>query len=99
MDIFTTQLTRVVPNKVEPSKLKVKNVTKESSLKAMDEEHEHLDEHEKNTVTHQHAEKQYQQHNAPDSTKEEDIEEQLEQVNRSMEGEEEIPKKHLDIFV
>ena len=32
MDIFTTQLTRVVPNKLQPSKLKVRALSKDEQI-------------------------------------------------------------------
>lgn len=63
MDIFTTQLTRVAPNKIKPDKLRVKGLAKDAKLKSLDAEHEHLDGHEGYIVTQQHAEKQFHSNN------------------------------------
>ena len=63
MDIFTTQLTRVAPNKIRPDKLKVKGLAKDAKLKSLDAEHEHLDGHEAYIVTQQHVERQFHSDN------------------------------------
>lgn len=63
MDIFTTQLTRVAPNKIKPDKLKVKGLAKDAKLQSLDEEHEHFDGHEAYIVTQQHAERQFHSDN------------------------------------
>ena len=60
MDIFTTQLTRVVPVKLKPEKLKVKGLTKDAKPSSLNSEHDHLDEHELNTMTQQHAQALFQ---------------------------------------
>ncbi|NMP31331.1 hypothetical protein HII17_07135 [Thalassotalea sp. M1531] len=94
MDIFTTQLTRVAPNRIRPNKLKVKSLAKEARSQSIDQEHDHLDEHEVNTVTHQHAEKQFSHH------KDEDIAEQKQSGSSEEIDDEDTEKpRHLDIFV
>lgn len=61
MDIFTTQLTRVVPARLKPTKLKVKGLAKDAKSRALDEEQDHLDGHERNTITQQYGQAHYQQ--------------------------------------
>ncbi len=61
MDIFTTQLTRVVPARLKPAKLKVKGLVKDAKSRALDEEQDHLDDHERNTITQQYGQAHYQQ--------------------------------------
>ena len=43
MDIFTTQLTRVVPVPIKQEKLKVKALLKEGATRGLDEELDHLE--------------------------------------------------------
>lgn len=45
MDIFTTQLTRVVPVKIQPSKLKVKALAKDAAASKLTEDDQHLEDH------------------------------------------------------
>ncbi|REL35187.1 hypothetical protein [Thalassotalea euphylliae] len=59
MDIFTTQLAKLAPNRLQPKKLKVNRLTKQSPSKNIDEEHEHLDAHDTTTTTYQHAKQQF----------------------------------------
>lgn len=59
MDIFTTQLTRVVPVVIKPEKLKVKSLAKDEKLGKLDQKHDQLDEHELTSVTQQSAQAQY----------------------------------------
>lgn len=96
MDIFTTQLTRVSPNRIRPASQKVKNVAKEADTQALEEEHDHLDHHEESTVTHQHAEQQFHQHNS--SHDGEEAIENKESAEKDHDTDDEEPH-HLDIFV
>lgn len=59
MDIFTTQLAKVAPNRLQPKKLKVNRLTKQTPSKNIDEEHDHLDNHDKTTSTFQHAQQHF----------------------------------------
>ncbi|REL26443.1 hypothetical protein DXX93_07520 [Thalassotalea euphylliae] len=59
MDIFTTQLAKLAPNRLQPKKLKVNRLTKQSPAKNIDEEREHLDAHDTTTTTFQHAKQQF----------------------------------------
>jgi len=93
VDIFTTQLTRVAPNRIRPEKLKVKSLAKDASSQSIEQEHDHLDGHEENTVTHQHAQKQFHEHH------EQSAKEDLQQLPDSNEEDDEDKPHHLDIFV
>tara|TARA_B110000467_G_C18308808_1_gene476559 strand:+ start:1514 stop:1843 length:330 start_codon:yes stop_codon:yes gene_type:complete len=46
MDIFTTQLTRVVPVPIKPASLKVKALLKDAASTKLKEDHDHLENHE-----------------------------------------------------
>jgi len=45
MDIFTTQLTRVVQTPIKPTSLKVKALLKEAATDKLKEDHDHLENH------------------------------------------------------
>ena len=45
MDIFTTQLTRVVPVPIKPTSLKVKALLKDAASPKLREDHDHLENH------------------------------------------------------
>jgi len=45
MDIFTTQLTRVVPVPIKPASLKVKALLKDAASPKLREDHDHLENH------------------------------------------------------
>ncbi len=45
MDIFTTQLTRVVPITVKPAQLKVKALVKEAAASKLSDDPDHLENH------------------------------------------------------
>jgi len=45
MDIFTTQLTRVVQVPIKPASLKVKALLKEAGTSKLKEDHDHLENH------------------------------------------------------
>lgn len=46
MDIFTTQLTRVVPVPIKPANLKVKALLKEAASSKLTQDSDHLENHE-----------------------------------------------------
>lgn len=46
MDIFTTQLTRVVPVPIKPTSLKVKALLKDAASTKLKEDHDHIENHE-----------------------------------------------------
>lgn len=100
MDIFTTQLTKVVQAPIKPATLKVKALLKEAGTTKLKEDHEHLENHdcyfrekendkEKNQENSAAAETELieQQVEAADETHVESISETKEKV------------KHLDLYV
>ena len=111
MDIFTTQLTRVVPNRLKPAKLKVKGLAKEARSQNIDQEHDHLDEHDKTTATYQRAHEQFSPHGEinPDAEQGENDQQagnqqQLadkakDEKSQDDNKDDEPPIKHFDLFV
>ncbi|NQY34894.1 MAG: hypothetical protein HRT37_08015 [Alteromonadaceae bacterium] len=65
MDIFTTQLTRVVQTPVKKADLKVKALIKEAGIGKLKEDHDHLENHEyyfKHRGKNKHAEDNLPKH-------------------------------------
>ena len=64
MDIFTTQLTRVVPVPIKPASLKVKALLKDAANTKLSQDPDHLENHEQYVdLSKDHSEKkQHQQH-------------------------------------
>lgn len=91
MDIFTTQLAKVVPASIKPEKLRVKGLAKDAKTRQLDGEKDHLDEHERNTVTQQHAEQKYSQ--AQQAESEDDFHQN--HIDKDKDGHIE----HLDIYI
>lgn len=79
MDIFTTQLTRVRQVPIKPSKLRVKSLAKEAKTRTLDEEKDHLDEHELNTATQQYAENYFRENAEEQDSSDSDLEHKLSQ--------------------
>ena len=84
MDIFTTQLTRVVPVPIKPANLKVKALLKEAGTGKLKEDPDHLENHdyycgekkseheatdEKNESTEKHADASEQDNKPKDKSK------------------------------
>jgi len=91
MDIFTTQLARLVPVRIKPEKLKVKALAKDGGVGKLSEEH---DPHLKDEV-----DVYIQSHQSEQSSSE--VEEQSHQSQQQVELEEgDKPKtSRLDLFV
>jgi hypothetical protein len=66
MDIFTTQLTRVVPVPIKPVSLKVKALLKDEATTRVKEDHDHLENH---NDYFDNSEKQGEQYHADDNKK------------------------------
>ncbi|MBL4942030.1 MAG: hypothetical protein JKY81_10250 [Colwellia sp.] len=69
MDIFTTQLTRIVPVPIKPASLKVKALLKDAGAGKLKEDSDHIENHdyyfgENNTDKEQHNAKENEQTNA-----------------------------------
>jgi hypothetical protein len=113
MDIFTTQLTRVVPVPIKPTSLKVKALLKDAANAKLKEDHDHLENHE---YYFEKEEDQYHANHQENSEKDKD-EQQLSETKNSMppaqkdgttdrKGEQENSTKniidkdnHLDLYV
>ncbi len=108
MDIFTTQLTRVVPVPIKPASLKVKALLKEAGAGKLKEDLDHLENHDyyfgQNKFAHE-SDKQHEQGkdaekqaaadtDAKPSKNENQIEEANKGVSVSKDG-----IKHLDLYV
>lgn len=98
MDIFTTQLTRVVPVPIKPANLKVKALLKEGATGKLKDDPDHLENHDYYFISADKKEERNQQHQAQseDETKD-DIKKYKEEESVITEGEDHKP--HLDIFV
>ena len=94
MDIFTTQLTRVVPVPIKPADLKVKALLKEAATGKLKEDLLHMENHEYYFVKPKYGEPQQgqpgEQQEATDKKQDKDNIEVDEQGNKI---------KHLDIYV
>ncbi len=105
MDIFTTQLTRVVPVPIKPASLKVKALLKEAANSKLNQDPDHLENHEYYFTSEEdqyhssQQEKDEQKDNTQtnvDSTIEPDESELAE--SDSERGKNEGKTKHLDLY-
>lgn len=97
MDIFTTQLTRVVQTPIKPASLKVKALLKEARIGKLKADHDHLENHQYYYLK---KDPQSQQHTSSDNP--ENIEQSADDDNLNDEvalDENGDPTHHLDIFV
>ena len=96
MDIFTTQLTRIVPVPIKPENLKVKALLKEAAIGKLKEDSEHLENHDYVVSSDE---------NTEDKNASEHNNQHKHARSESQEKDESIIKKdkdnnpHLDIFV
>jgi len=96
MDIFTTQLTRVVPVPIKPASLKVKALLKESGTSKLKEDPDHLENHDCYFVEKQEDNEKEQENNQETQSSEQATEVSDDQVTES-DAKEEV--KHLDLYV
>ncbi|WP_286261701.1 hypothetical protein [Thalassotalea atypica] len=94
MDIFTTQLTRVVPVKIKPEKLKVKGLAKDAKTRKLDQEIDQNDGHEQDALAQQYAQDFYQQ-----SAEKKAQTDAVDKNNSTPKDDSDEPPHHLDIFV
>jgi len=87
MDIFTTQLTRVVPVPIKPTEMKVKALLKEAATSKLKEDPDHLENHDYYFI------KSNQEQAEQNKQQKHDVDHQ----DNSDTDDENI--KHLDIFV
>ncbi|MCP4322450.1 MAG: hypothetical protein GY787_11500 [Alteromonadales bacterium] len=109
MDIFTTQLTRVVPVPIKPVSLKVKALLKEAANSKLTQDPDHLENHEYYFTTEEdqyHASQQQEQHEKKGTKKAQycssntQSNELASTETPAEQGVEEAKKaKHLDLFV
>jgi len=97
MDIFTTQLTRVVPVPIKPTNLKVKALLKESAASELKEDVDHLDNH-KNYVISVSDHQSHQQHK-DQAWQDKPINKTKDKNQKSVITQGQDRKPHLDIFV
>lgn len=103
MDIFTTQLTRVVPVTIKPEKLKVKALVKEANIREFEEELDHLDGHEQTVEKPKYKHKDSDQQSAKDN-KETELDNVIPDASsessiRQDKGDDDEEVHHLDIYV
>lgn len=108
MDIFTTQLTRVVPVTIKPEKLKVKALVKDARVRAFEENEDHYDGSEQITINpkkESEARHQSTEEKVPDTETIKKITEEIEKggdshtVNNQENDDNDDDIHHLDIFV
>ena len=100
MDIFTTQLTRVLPVPIKPTSLKVKALLKDAASGKLKDDHDHLENHDYYFISSK-SEQEKEQHQLSKSTKLADADnseqENKEEGPATIKGKDHQP--HLDIFV
>ena len=89
MDIFTTQLTRVVPVPIKPTEMKVKALLKEAAASKLKEDPDHLENHDYYFIQSSTGKDEDNQQDNPSNKPEEST------VSVDDDGE----TKHLDIYV
>jgi hypothetical protein len=113
MDIFTTQLTRVVPVPIKPASLKVKALLKEAANTKLTQDPDHLENHEyyfTSDSDEYHANKEDAKQESKNKSAQKDADEHIEadsatppasDLDKSIEDKDdkgETPK-HLDLYV
>ena len=102
MDIFTTQLARVVQTPIKPANLKVKALLKESGAGKLKEDLDHLENHDyyfeisEEASQHQQEEQTGSQEKAESDTKKQTVLSDDEKVEAARSA---LKAKHLDLYV
>jgi glucan-binding YG repeat protein len=109
MDIFTTQLTRVVPIPIKPVSLKVKALLKESANSKLTQDPDHLENHEyyfTNEEDQYHTSQQQEHENKRGAEDNEDCSSEVQEQESSLSDEaveHNVEKKkkikHLDLYI
>lgn len=101
MDIFTTQLTRVVPVQIKPANLKVKALVKESATAKLTDDPQHLENHDYIVSSKEEASSKHQpEHNDNSDEKQSLLDNEnsdKKEIDASSKKQSQPP--HLDIFV
>jgi len=96
MDIFTTQLTRVVPVRIIPEKLEVKALAKENAVRSLNDKDQHF----VNEATEDHKKKRHQQSSSgQDKPTQSSVADELTDDQAENTPSSPFPTKHLDIYV
>ncbi|MCJ8322010.1 MAG: hypothetical protein MJK12_20420 [Colwellia sp.] len=98
MDIFTTQLTRVVPVPIKPTNLKVKALLKEAATGKLKDDPDHLENHEYYFISGAEEDENKPQHQAQ-SKDDNNTATESDKEEESVITEDKDHKPHLDIFV
>lgn len=104
MDIFTTQLTRVVPIPIKPANLKVKALLKEAGTSKLKEDPEHLENHDNYFVQKQNNDEKNKKESKENEQKTKSVEQQVETSDEKSADVDSVSKsegevKHLDLYV
>jgi len=100
MDIFTTQLTRVVQVPIKPVSLKVKALLKDAATPKLKEDHDHLENHD-NYFEKSEKEKEEQSSKKRDTSTTQSVNEMAEQENKDetkQKNKTTGKDKHLDLY-
>jgi len=105
MDIFTTQLRRIVPVPIKPATLKVKALLKDAASPKLKEDHDHLENHdyyfEKETMEDDHYHASQQEKKQQSSSKDKPMVNQPSNEEATQKSELKETKgkdKHLDLY-
>ena len=103
MDIFTTQLARVVPVPIKPASLKVKALVKEAANSKLSQDPDHLENHEyyftSEAEQYPSSEQDKKKSKQTKTTKGNSSELALDKPDDDTEVNKELPKgKHLDLY-
>lgn len=96
MDIFTTQLVRVVPVPIKPASLKVKALLKEAGTSKLKEDPEHLENHDYYFVD-EHSNNEADKENKQESKLAKQEIDMTDEQSDDTEPKEKV--KHLDLYV
>jgi len=107
MDIFTTQLTRVVQTPIKPTNLKVKALLKDAAIGKLKEDPDHLENHDNyfNTINETQSQnddqKQSKEALPPVKKEESNVEtpDNISKDNMSKDNNDDKPDVHLDLYV
>lgn len=104
MDIFTTQLTRVVPIPIKPANLKVKALLKEAGTSKLKEDPDHLENHDNYFVKKQSNDETNKEESKENEQKTKSVEQQAETSDEKLTDVDSASKskgevKHLDLYV
>jgi len=106
MDIFTTQLTRVVPVPIKPASLKVKALLKEAANSKLTQDPDHLENHEYYFTSEEdqyHSSQQQNEQESQSKTTQQHVDSNAElsaeaEEDNANSGDNKPKSKHLDLY-